>query len=473
MPQAEQADKPNVGPIEPAGHGEQLTLPSTAEKVLSGHGVQPRPFSRCPARHCIYDTDAVLKSTNVIPPVDCITNTWLAKARPTGIGGNMQVMLVCDAVCTTHLAPAMMTEGGAVPKSVPSKVKLLPPPRAQSVTALLGVVVAHPITLSIDGNRYDTALGRVNVAPPDVTAKANPTPDPAGSANVIDVWLATSVITMLICGAKKLPTATLSGGNKLAPVMVMVRPPTVGQNGADTMTLDESRPVGWQPSKASTLGVYAYEYVSSDGATTSDVVSQIQNGNRTPSAPAGNAAVVQISQLPVAWFTVHVCVSLDEGPPMYTTSVGQGKMSWPSANKGSVLWAWIDCSALTGGTPDERVMVETSNCPSGAAGVFSGGMNVNGSATLRLPCALTLNRRSVPEASVENGKLKLMGALLVVPIHGSARMAWDNTNFPSGQYMPQPRYSCQSDPVALAGSVHVAFKLTLAPGAIGTKKHDT
>ena len=155
----------------------------------------------------------------------------------------MQVMLVCEALWTTHLAPATMTEGGAAPKSVPSKVKLLPPLRTQSVTSLLGVVVAHPMTLSIDGNRYDTALGSVNVATPDVTVMANPTPDPAGSMNVNDVWLATSVIAMLICGTKNPPTVTLSGGNKLAPVMVMMRPPTVGQYGADTSTLDESGPV--------------------------------------------------------------------------------------------------------------------------------------------------------------------------------------------------------------------------------------
>ena len=43
----------------PAGQGAQLALPSTAEKVLLGHGVQPKPFSRYPARHCVYDTDAV------------------------------------------------------------------------------------------------------------------------------------------------------------------------------------------------------------------------------------------------------------------------------------------------------------------------------------------------------------------------------------------------------------------------------
>ncbi len=154
------------------------------------------------------------------------------------------MMLVCEAFRMTHLAPATMTEGGAAPKSVPSKVKLLPPLRTQSVTALLGVVVAHPITLSIDGNRYDTASRSVNVATPDVTVKANPSPDPAGSMNVNDVWLTTSVITMLMSGTEKPPTATLSGGNKLAPVMVMVRPPTVGQFGAETIALDESGPVG-------------------------------------------------------------------------------------------------------------------------------------------------------------------------------------------------------------------------------------
>ncbi len=99
----------------------------------------------------------------------------------------MQVMLVCVAVRTKHLTPAIITEGGTAPKSVPSKVKLLPPPRTQFVTALLGVVVAHPIMLSIEGNLYDTALGNVNVATPDVTVKANPTPDPAGSTNVSDV----------------------------------------------------------------------------------------------------------------------------------------------------------------------------------------------------------------------------------------------------------------------------------------------
>jgi hypothetical protein len=423
----------------PAGQGEQLALPSAAEKVLLGHGVQPKPFSRCPARHCVYETDAVLKSTKVIPPVDCTTNTWLASACPIGIGGNTQVMLVCEAARTAHFAPAIRTEGGMAPKSVPSKVMLLPPTRTQSVTALLGVVAAHPVMLSIEGSRYDTALASMNVAPPDVTVKAKPTPDPTGSTKVNDVWLATSVITILDGAAEKLPTATASGGNKLAPVMVMVTPPMVGQYGAHTSTLDESGPIGWQPSKASTFGVYAYEYVSSDGATTSDVVSQIQNGNNTPSAPAGNAAVVQISQLSVAWFTVHVCVSLDEGPPMYTTRVGQGKMSWPSANKGSVLWAWMACRALTGGVLDERVMVETSNWPIEAAGVFWGGMNVNGSVKSRVPCALTLNRRTVPDESVENGKLKLKGALFVVPIQGSARMAWDKTSVPSGQYMPHPR----------------------------------
>jgi len=138
----------------------------------------------------------------------------------------------------------MMTEGGVAPKSVPNKVKLLPPLRKQSVTAPLGEVVAHPIMLSIDVNRYDTALGSVNVATPDVTVKAKPTPDPAGSTNVNDVYIAMSVITILDCAAEKLPMATLSGGNKLAPVMVMVRPPTVGQYGADTITLDESGPVG-------------------------------------------------------------------------------------------------------------------------------------------------------------------------------------------------------------------------------------
>ena len=75
MPQAEQVDKPDAGPMDPAGHGKQLTLPSTAENELSGHGVQPKPFSRCPARHCVYDTDATFKFTNVIPPVACTTNT--------------------------------------------------------------------------------------------------------------------------------------------------------------------------------------------------------------------------------------------------------------------------------------------------------------------------------------------------------------------------------------------------------------
>jgi len=111
----------------------------------------------------------------------------LAKACPTGMGGNTQVMLVCEAIRTTHFAPAIMTEGGTAPKSVPSKVTLLPPLRTQSVTALLGVVVAHPIMLSIDDNRYDTALGSVNVATPDVTVKAKPSPDPAGNTNVTDV----------------------------------------------------------------------------------------------------------------------------------------------------------------------------------------------------------------------------------------------------------------------------------------------
>ena len=181
-------------------------------------------------------------------------------------------MLVCEYDWRRQVLLATKILGAPLPKLFPTMVSKFPPVRVQFFTEAAGDTVPQPATPVMLGRAYESARSSNFVELPDCTVRVNCNPDPSGKENRNDVRFWSTAFSSTGTGSPP-PSVTLKGGNKLKPTTVMTMPPAHGHTVVLTRTSEESGPAGPQPDREYTTGVYWYVYVSTDGATTRDVVS--------------------------------------------------------------------------------------------------------------------------------------------------------------------------------------------------------